>query len=122
MSRDKSCKRSTKFESKKPVWWIILLIIPLVNIVIAIILWMAIAEARNKPNTMIPPISQSTDVAFYPDLRQARGDFWLYKLASHLHHVSPGIKFPRTKSSLSSKPRPGLSETLYFPSLITGPS
>ncbi len=43
-------------------------------------------------------------------------------LASHPHHVSPGIKRPRTKSSLSSKPRPGLSETRYFPPLITGPS
>ncbi|MGB7281746.1 MAG: DUF5684 domain-containing protein [Candidatus Acidiferrum sp.] len=36
--------------AKKPIWWIILCIIPLVNIVIFIILWMAIAEARNKPN------------------------------------------------------------------------
>jgi hypothetical protein len=36
--------------AKKPLWWIILMIIPLVNIVIAIIVWMAIAEARGKPN------------------------------------------------------------------------
>ena len=35
--------------AKKPVWWIILLLIPLVNIIIAFIIWMAIAEARNKP-------------------------------------------------------------------------
>lgn len=31
-------------------WWTILLFIPLVNIVIAIIVWMGIAEARNKPS------------------------------------------------------------------------
>ena len=36
--------------ARKPVWWIVLLIIPLVNIVIAIIVWMAIAEARHKPS------------------------------------------------------------------------
>ena len=36
--------------AKKPLWWIILMLIPLVNIVIAIIVWMAIAEARGKPN------------------------------------------------------------------------
>jgi len=36
--------------AKKPVWWIILCLIPLVNIVIFIIVWMGIAEARNKPN------------------------------------------------------------------------
>lgn len=34
----------------KPVWWILLCLIPLVNIVIFIIVWMAIAEARNKPS------------------------------------------------------------------------
>lgn len=34
----------------KPVWWIILCLIPLVNLVIFIILWMGIAEARNKPS------------------------------------------------------------------------
>lgn len=36
--------------AKKPLWWIILCLIPLVNIVILIIVWMGIAEARNKPN------------------------------------------------------------------------
>ena len=36
--------------AKKPIWWIILFLIPLVNIVIAIIVWMGVAEARNKPN------------------------------------------------------------------------
>jgi hypothetical protein len=36
--------------SRKPVWWIILLFIPLVNIVIWILVWMAIAEAVRKPN------------------------------------------------------------------------
>jgi hypothetical protein len=32
--------------AKKPVWWIILFLIPLVNIVMAIVVWMAVAEAR----------------------------------------------------------------------------
>lgn len=36
--------------AKKPVWWIILCLIPLVNIVIFVLLWMGVAEARNKPN------------------------------------------------------------------------
>lgn len=36
--------------AKKPLWWIVLFIIPLVNIVIAIMVWMAVAEARGKPN------------------------------------------------------------------------
>jgi len=36
--------------AKKPIWWIILCLIPFVNIVILIIVWMGIAEARNKPN------------------------------------------------------------------------
>jgi hypothetical protein len=36
--------------AKKPIWWIILFLIPLVNIVMAILVWMGIAEARNKPN------------------------------------------------------------------------
>jgi hypothetical protein len=33
---------------RKPVWWIILLLIPLVNLIVAVILWMAIAQARGK--------------------------------------------------------------------------
>jgi hypothetical protein len=36
--------------AKKPIWWIILFLIPLANIVIYVLLWMGIAEARNKPN------------------------------------------------------------------------
>jgi hypothetical protein len=36
--------------AKKPIWWILLFLIPLVNIVISIIVWMGVAEARNKPN------------------------------------------------------------------------
>jgi hypothetical protein len=36
--------------AQKPLWWIILCFIPLVNIVILVIVWMAIAEARKKPN------------------------------------------------------------------------
>lgn len=36
--------------AKKPIWWIILFLIPIVNIVIAVMVWMAVAEARNKPS------------------------------------------------------------------------
>jgi hypothetical protein len=36
--------------AKKPLWWFILFLIPLVNIVMAVIVWMGIAEARHKPN------------------------------------------------------------------------
>lgn len=36
--------------AKKPLWWFLLFLIPLVNIVIAIMVWMGIAEARGKPN------------------------------------------------------------------------
>ena len=36
--------------AKKPLWWIILFIIPIVNIVIIIMVWMGMAEARQKPN------------------------------------------------------------------------
>lgn len=36
--------------AKKPIWWIILCLIPFVNIIIFIIIWMAIAEARQKPS------------------------------------------------------------------------
>lgn len=34
----------------KPIWWLILFIIPIVNIIIAIIIWMRIAELRGFPN------------------------------------------------------------------------
>jgi hypothetical protein len=45
--------------AKKPMWWFLLFLVPLVNIVIAIIVWMGIAEARGKPSwwgilTIIP--------------------------------------------------------------------
>ena len=36
--------------AKKPIWWIVLFLIPIVSIVIAIIVWMAVAEARGKPS------------------------------------------------------------------------
>src|SRR6185437_14753469 len=36
--------------AKKPLWWIILFMIPIVNIVIIIMVWMGMAEARQKPN------------------------------------------------------------------------
>jgi hypothetical protein len=36
--------------AQKPLWWIILFFIPLVNIVVSIMLWMAIARAVGKPD------------------------------------------------------------------------
>jgi hypothetical protein len=36
--------------AKKPLWWILLFLIPLVNIVIGIMVWMKIAEAVGKPS------------------------------------------------------------------------
>ena len=36
--------------AKKPIWWIVLFLIPIANIVVIIIVWMAIAEARRKPS------------------------------------------------------------------------
>ena len=35
--------------AKKPLWWIVLCLIPIVNIVILVIVWMAIAKALGKP-------------------------------------------------------------------------
>jgi hypothetical protein len=45
--------------AKKPMWWFLLFLVPLLNIVIAILVWMGIAEARHKPSwwgilTVIP--------------------------------------------------------------------
>lgn len=36
--------------ARKPLWWIILLFIPLVNIVMMIVTWMEIAKVRGKPD------------------------------------------------------------------------
>ncbi len=33
----------------KPTWWVVLFFIPFVNIIMSIIVWMGIAEARRKP-------------------------------------------------------------------------
>lgn len=35
--------------AEKPMWWFILMLIPIVNFVIAILVWMAIAERRGRP-------------------------------------------------------------------------
>lgn len=45
--------------AKKPLWWILLLLVPFANIVIIILIWMGIAENRGKPSwwglvTLIP--------------------------------------------------------------------
>lgn len=34
----------------KPGWWLLLMLVPFVNIVVNIIIWMAVAEARGKEN------------------------------------------------------------------------
>ncbi len=36
--------------AKKPTWWIVLFLIPIVNVVIGIIAMMGVAEARGKPS------------------------------------------------------------------------
>ncbi|MBU0670991.1 hypothetical protein KKF29_02425 [Patescibacteria group bacterium] len=36
--------------SGKPMWWLILALIPFVNIIMAIIIWMALAEKMGKPS------------------------------------------------------------------------
>jgi hypothetical protein len=45
--------------AKKPLWWFFLLLIPFVNVVIVILIWMGIAETLGKPSwwgilTLIP--------------------------------------------------------------------
>jgi hypothetical protein len=45
--------------AKKPLWWFFLLMIPFVNVVIVILIWMSIAETLGKPSwwgilTLIP--------------------------------------------------------------------
>lgn len=45
----------------RPGWWVLLFFIPLVNLVIGVMVWMGIAEARHKPAwlgvLMIVPIA-----------------------------------------------------------------
>ena len=36
--------------ARKPIWWIVLCLVPLVNIIIFVMVWMAVAEARSKPS------------------------------------------------------------------------
>lgn len=36
--------------AKKPLWWAILMLIPFVNIIILILVWMAISENMGKPS------------------------------------------------------------------------
>ena len=48
--------------AERPGWWIILFFIPIVNLVIAVILWMVVAERRHKPSwwgilTLIPIVN-----------------------------------------------------------------
>ena len=46
--------------ARRPVWWGLLCIVPLANLVFTVLLWMAIAEARKKPGwwgiLMIVPV------------------------------------------------------------------
>jgi len=48
--------------AQKPLWWILLFLIPIVNIVVSVIVWMAVAEVRRKPGwwgllTIIPLVN-----------------------------------------------------------------
>jgi hypothetical protein len=48
--------------AKKPMWWFVLCLIPLVNVVILVMIWMGVAEARHKPSwwgimTIVPLIN-----------------------------------------------------------------
>jgi hypothetical protein len=36
--------------AQKPVWWILLLFVPFVNLAIMVIVWMGIAKARGRPD------------------------------------------------------------------------
>jgi len=49
--------------AKKPLWWIVLCLIPLANIVILILVWMGLAEARGRARfwglLMIVPLVDS---------------------------------------------------------------
>lgn len=36
--------------ARKPIWWIVLCLVPIVNIVMWLLIWMGIAEARNRPS------------------------------------------------------------------------
>ena len=39
--------------AKLPIWFIILLLIPLVNLVVIIVMWVKICQARGKPGWMV---------------------------------------------------------------------
>lgn len=39
--------------AKQPIWFIILFFVPLVNIVMGILLWVKICEARGKPGWLV---------------------------------------------------------------------
>jgi hypothetical protein len=47
--------------ARKPLWWLILFLIPLVNIIMTIVVWMAICDVLKKPNwlgiLMIVPVA-----------------------------------------------------------------
>jgi hypothetical protein len=36
--------------ARKPIWWIVLCIVPFLNIVMLILIWMGVAHARNRPS------------------------------------------------------------------------
>ena len=59
----------------KEVWWLLLFFIPIVNLIVYILVWMAIAESTNKPAWLgllmaIPVVSLV--VAFYMALYEPR--------------------------------------------------
>lgn len=37
----------------KPIWWIVLFLIPLVNLIVAILIWVGVCEARQKSPALV---------------------------------------------------------------------
>jgi hypothetical protein len=48
--------------SEKPMWWLVMFFLPFANLIAFIVIWMAIAEKRGKPNwwglLMLVPLVQ----------------------------------------------------------------
>jgi hypothetical protein len=39
--------------ARKPLWWVLLMFVPLVNIVIVILIWVGVCEARGKSGALV---------------------------------------------------------------------
>ncbi|MBC8001312.1 MAG: hypothetical protein H7X97_01875 [Opitutaceae bacterium] len=55
--------------AKMPTWYIILFLIPIVNLIVGIIMWVKICQARNKPGWLvIMMFIPVVNIAFIPYL------------------------------------------------------